>query len=445
MKKKILLFVMLLSSICSFAIDSVTFSDVTIMPGATGEVEVSYTSSDKNHVFSAFQIEIKLPDGVSVVEAHLSEDVSDNYPQMSLIYNNVSNNGERSCSFVGFSSSSLTGGLPTGTHELFTFTLAADEEISLGEYSLDVPCVEFTKVPIDATGTGNITALFLPATTLNLTIDFIVKNEEDLHYFFEWLGNRQGDNLRQQLNLHGVNIPLTYPSEIPEDADLTIINGTFSADEGWNGATVFTVPSTSNFILNDITMDFSDPSLPTSLNLFDVAGSLYLSTGTNILGGGTTVIAPSSGTVTLNGAKLNDVELMAGEEVNLYSSAPLTDNITVRVPEDGLHEGFRIMAPEDNYQFTLADAFSVVIANDSEAWCVEVDNEGYLSLFPAFLLGDVNVDGQVNITDVVLVIGYVLGDNVKIRRLAAANVAKDKIISISDIVGIVNIIFNTHH
>ena len=146
MKKKLLLFAMLLSSICSFAIDSVTFSDITIMPGATGEVEVSYTSSDEEYIYSAFQIEIKLPDGVNVVEANLGEDVYENSPQMRVIYNNVSNNGERSCTFVGFSPSTLTGGLPTGEHQLFTFTLAADEEVALGEYALDVPCVEFTKV-----------------------------------------------------------------------------------------------------------------------------------------------------------------------------------------------------------------------------------------------------------------------------------------------------------
>ena len=441
MKKKLLLFAMLLSSICSFAIDSVTFSDVTIMPGATGEVEVSYTSSDEEYIYSAFQIEIKLPDGVNVVEANLGEDVYENSPQMRVIYNNVSNNGERSCTFVGFSPSTLTGGLPTGEHQLFTFTLAADEEVALGEYALDVPCVEFTKVPVNATGTGNINALFLPATTLNLTIDFIVKNEEDLHFFFEWLGNRQGDNLRQQLNLHGVNIPLTYPAEIPEDADLTITNGSFSAGEGWNGATVFTVPSTSNFALDNINMDFSNQALPTSLTLFDVAGTLYLNEGTNIKGGGTTAINPSSGTVTLNGARLNGVELIAGEEMNLFSSAPLANNITVRVPEDQLHEGFRIMGPEDNYELALTDAFSVVVANDPKAWCVEVDDEGYLSLFPSFMLGDVNVDGEVNITDIILVVSYVLGDDVKMR-IAAANVVRDKIISIADIAAIVSIVLD---
>lgn len=438
MKKKILLFVSLLSSLYSFAIKSVSFSDVTIMPGSTGEVKVSYTCDDEENIYSAFQIEINLPDGVKVVEAHLGEEVMEYYPQMTIIYNN----GAGSCSFVGFSPSSLSGSLPTGEHELLTFTLAAEEEEALGEYSLDVPCVEFTKVPANTSGSGNITALFLPPSTFNLTIDFIVKNEEDLHFFLEWLGNRQGNNLQQQLNLHGVNIPLTYPAEIPEEADLTITNGTFSGGEGWNGTNVFIVPSTTNLTLNGVTMDFSNPALPGSLNLIDVAGSLYLGTGTNIQGGGTTVISPSSGTVTLDGAKLNGVELVAGKEVNLFSSAPLEGDITVRVPEDGLYEGFRIMAPEDDYQFSLVDAFSVVVANDPQAWLVEVDSEGYLSLFPAFLLGDVNVDGQVNITDIVLVVGYVLGDNVKIR-LAAANVAKDKIISISDIVAIVAIVMNT--
>ena len=135
------------------------------------------------------------------------------------------------------------------------------------------------------------------------------------------------------------------------------------------------------------------------------------------------------------------MELIAGEEVNLFSSAPLANNITVRVPEDQLHEGFRIMGPEDNYELALTDAFSVVVANDPKAWCVEVDNEGYLSLFPSFLLGDVNVDGAVNITDIILVVSYVLGDDVKMR-IAAANVVRDKIISIADIAAIVSIVLD---
>ena len=432
---------MLFTSVCSFAVDSVTFSDATIMPGATCEVEVSYSSSDEDYFFSAFQIEIQLPDGVKVVDAQLGDDVCGNSPQMRIAYNNVSNNGKSSCMFVGFSPSSLTGGLPTGKHELFTFTLEAEEEVSLGEYVLDVPTVEFTKVPVSSPEKDNITALFLPATTLNLTIDFIVKNEEDLHYFLEWLGNRKGDNLRQELNLHGVDIPLTYPVEVPEDADLTITNGSFSAGEGWNGAPTFIVPPTSNFSLSAVDVDFSDASLPASLVLFDVAGTLYLNQGTNIQGGGATTISPTTGTVTLNGAQLNGVELVAGEEVNLFSSSPLTGDITIRVPEDALHEGFRIMGSEDGYPLTITDAFSVVVANNPKEWRAEVDSEGYLSLFPTFLLGDVNVDGQVNITDIVLVINYVLGEDIHIR-LAAANVAYDKIISIADIVGIIEIVMN---
>lgn len=430
---------MLLSSLCSFAIDSVSISDVTIMPGATGEVEVSYTSSDEDNIYSAFQFEIKLPDGLSVVDAILDDDVYAYSPQMRIIYNNFTINGEKSCTFLAFSPTSLDGGLPTGEHGLFTFTLAAADDMPLGDYQVDVPCVEFTKVPINSTGTGNINALFLPAMKFNVTIDFVVKTEEDLHLYLNWLGKQKGENLHQQLDLHGVNIPLTHPAEIPDGADLTISNGSFSADKGWSGATVFTVPSNSNLTLNAITMDFSSSTLPASLVLYDVAGTLHLGQETKLLGGGTTMVSPSTGTVSLHGAQLDGVELMAGEEVCLFSSEPLDGTITVRVPDDGLYEGFRIMGPEGDYQLTLTDAFSVVVANDPKGWCVEVDNEGFLSLFPAFLLGDVNCDGQVNITDIVLVVGYVLGEKVNIR-LAAANVVRDKIISISDIVAIVDIV-----
>ena len=439
MKKKLLFLAMLFSSLCSFAIDSVTFSETTIMPGATGEVEVSYTCSDQANIYSAFQIEIKLPDGLNVVKARLSEEVEEECPSLNIAFNNVVTNGERICTLLGFSPTTLSEGLPLGTHKLFSFTLAADDGMPLGDYQIDVPNVEFTKVPMGATGTGNVTALFLPSTSFNVEVGFVVKNEEDLHHYLDWLDMQVGANLHQQLNLHGVDISLTHLVEMPAEADLTITNGSFSAGKGWTGATVFSVPSTSSFSLNDVTLDFSAKNLPASLCLIDVAGTLFLGNGTVVKGGGAMTISSSSGTVTLDGAQLNDVELVTGKEVCLFSAAPLEGNIKVRVPEDGLHEGFRIIGPVEGYQFTPTDAFSVVVANNPKEWCVEVDSEGYLSLFPAFLLGDVNVDGEVNITDIVLVVGHVLGDDVKMR-IAAANVVRDKIISISDIVAIVAIV-----
>ena len=66
---------------------------------------------------------------------------------------------------------------------------------------------------------------------------------------------------------------------------------------------------------------------------------------------------------------------------------------------------------------------------------------GFFTLSPNFLLGDVNVDGAVNITDIILVVSYVLGDDVKMR-IAAANVVRDKIISIADIAAIVSIVLD---
>lgn len=430
---------MLLSSLCTPAIDNVSFSDVTIMPGGTGEVNVSYTASDEENLYTAFQIEMNLPNGINVVEAHLGDDVYDEAPDMMLVHNMDSSNGERCCVFLAFIPGSKIETLPLGEHTLFSFTVAADDNIALDDYAISVYCVEFTKIPINSVGSGYYEGVFLPKAMFNVDVDIIVDDEEDLHHFFNWLSKQEGDNLKRQLDLHDVEIPLTHQAETPVGSNLTITHGAFIADKEWNGKTVFTIPSNSTLSLDNMTIDFSNTALPTPLTLFDVAGTLRLGKGTNVLGNGSTMISPSSGKICLDGARLDGVDLLADKEVQLFSSASLAGTTSVRVPSDCLREGFRIMAPEDGYKFTLSDAFSVSIANDSKAWCVEVDSEGYLALFPAYLLGDVNVDGSVTVTDAVLVINHILGEKVKMRE-AAANIVRDLAITVSDVVSIIEII-----
>ena len=67
---------------------------------------------------------------------------------------------------------------------------------------------------------------------------------------------------------------------------------------------------------------------------------------------------------------------------------------------------------------------------------------------PVLLLGDANGDGKVNITDAVMIVDYILGNEPEDFNKAAANVSGDvddegqPIITITDAVGVVDIILN---
>ena len=56
------------------------------------------------------------------------------------------------------------------------------------------------------------------------------------------------------------------------------------------------------------------------------------------------------------------------------------------------------------------------------------------------LKGDVNLDGNVDISDVVLMVNYILGDNSLTNVPKYGDMNDDKNIDISDVVAIVNII-----
>lgn len=59
-----------------------------------------------------------------------------------------------------------------------------------------------------------------------------------------------------------------------------------------------------------------------------------------------------------------------------------------------------------------------------------------------FLLGDVNRDGTVNVTDAVCILNYILGNTPSNFFFKAADINKDAIINITDVVGVMNIIMN---
>ena len=72
-------------------------------------------------------------------------------------------------------------------------------------------------------------------------------------------------------------------------------------------------------------------------------------------------------------------------------------------------------------------------------WC-----EGYFTLGANFLLGDVNHDGSVNITDVSLTVNHILGNEPPIFFQENADFDQDGNINVADITNIVNYILKSN-
>ncbi|MBO4316459.1 MAG: dockerin type I repeat-containing protein, partial [Prevotella sp.] len=67
---------------------------------------------------------------------------------------------------------------------------------------------------------------------------------------------------------------------------------------------------------------------------------------------------------------------------------------------------------------------------------------GELSAPVSILIGDVNRDGLVNVTDVVCLVNYILTSDTSIINLEAADVNEDGDINITDVVTLTNLILN---
>ena len=70
------------------------------------------------------------------------------------------------------------------------------------------------------------------------------------------------------------------------------------------------------------------------------------------------------------------------------------------------------------------------------------NNPGYFSEKSAFVRGDVNDDGDVNITDAIVLINYLLNCTAEGINLVAADCNDDNDVNISDVIAIINYILN---
>ena len=92
----------------------------------------------------------------------------------------------------------------------------------------------------------------------------------------------------------------------------------------------------------------------------------------------------------------------------------------------------------ENYVYLNASLLvskgAVPTYQETAAW------KNFVNIKEQFMLGDVNEDGMVDISDVVATVNYVLGNMPAVFNFDAADVDESGEIDISDVVGIVNIV-----
>lgn len=91
------------------------------------------------------------------------------------------------------------------------------------------------------------------------------------------------------------------------------------------------------------------------------------------------------------------------------------------------------------YDVTFENAFESINPDPNVASIDLATENGFV--FVDFL-GDVNLDGRIDVADVVNVVGYILGDfTLTFRQFVAADVVTDNMVDVFDLVEIINIIF----
>ena len=127
------------------------------------------------------------------------------------------------------------------------------------------------------------------------------------------------------------------------------------------------------------------------------------------------------------------VAMTISAETYSYLKFTKTDNSTVTYSVEGLKLTY------DNTNVTITNAEGTATLPLAQVQDMEFTNDGGSS--SSAQLGDVNGDGYVNITDVSLLINYILGEEVEIVY-DAANCNGDNEVNISDVTKLINYISN---
>ena len=128
----------------------------------------------------------------------------------------------------------------------------------------------------------------------------------------------------------------------------------------------------------------------------------------------------------------------------------VTDNFELSLEQQSWSSSLTLDASGETFYVRLADTSAdgyfegtiTATAGTATAYA-DVEGEVYAQeVPPSVLIGDVNMDGQVNITDVTTLINYLLSGNVTPFDEVAADVNEDNNITISDVTSLINLLLN---
>ena len=106
-------------------------------------------------------------------------------------------------------------------------------------------------------------------------------------------------------------------------------------------------------------------------------------------------------------------------------------------------EGYLLVSiPESGYEINETLSFAITATSEITGNSEEADFEITIINYE-FILGDANNDGIVNISDIVVIINYIMNGSASPFVFEKADVNGDGIINVLDITGIVNIIYSS--
>ena len=130
------------------------------------------------------------------------------------------------------------------------------------------------------------------------------------------------------------------------------------------------------------------------------------------------------------------VAICASAETYSYLKFTKTNGTTVTCSVEGLKITY------DNTNVTVTNAEGTTTLALAEVKDMYFSNDG--STTPVYQLGDVNMDGDVNIADVTALIDYLLNGDDIVIDLTAANVNEDNSVDISDVTHLIDMLLSVN-
>lgn len=130
------------------------------------------------------------------------------------------------------------------------------------------------------------------------------------------------------------------------------------------------------------------------------------------------------------------VAICASAETYSYLKFTKTNGTTVTCSVEGLKITY------DNTNVTVTNAEGTTTIALAEVRDMYFSNDG--STTPVYQLGDVNMDGDVNIADVTALIDYLLNGDDSVIDLTAANVNEDNSVDISDVTRLIDMLLSVN-